>query len=94
MRSKRRSSTVPAMYNDLSQDSQGTQSMDTQSSEVLMPVVVSYSSMSKEEDALLEPPSPMSISLPVAVVENVSPSLEQKDNSMGNFESILPAAVE
>ena len=83
MRSKRRSSTVPAMYNDLSQDSQETESMDVQSTEVLMPIVVSYSSISKEEDALLEPPSPMSISLPVTAVENGSPSVEQKDVSMG-----------
>jgi len=89
MRSKRRSSTVPAMYNDLSQDSQATESMDTQSTDV-MPVVVSYSSISKEEDALLEPPSPMNISLPASVVENESPSLllellQSKDVPMGIF---------
>ena len=72
---------MPAMYNDLSQDSQPTESMDTQSSEVPLPAVVSHSSILKEEDALLEPPSPMHISF---LAEN--PSLEEEEETpMGNF---------
>jgi len=58
MRSKRRSTCgVPAMYNDLSQSSQTTDSMDTQSvSEFPVSPVASSLSVLKEEDALLEPP--------------------------------------
>lgn len=56
MRSKRRASCVPALYNDLSQSSQ-TDSMDTQSSdnpvETTKPLVTI---IDKEEDALMEPP--------------------------------------
>lgn len=58
MRSKRRSTCgVPAMYNDLSQSSQTTDSMDTQSvSEFTVAAAASSFSVVKEEDALLEPP--------------------------------------
>ena len=60
MRSKRRVSCVPAMYNDLSQSSQETDSismsMDTQSSDVPAIIIKSCFSLAKEEDALLEPP--------------------------------------
>ena len=58
MRSKRRSTCgVPAMYNDLSQSSQTTDSMDTQSlSEFAVSAAASSFSVLKEEDALLEPP--------------------------------------
>jgi hypothetical protein len=58
MRSKRRSTCgVPAMYNDLSQSSQTTDSMDAQSvSEFSVSAAASSLSVLKEEDALLEPP--------------------------------------
>ena len=71
MRSKKRSS-MPAMYNDLSQNSLTTDSLDSQSIDNVMPVVVSYSSISKDEDALLEPPSPITNSFPASAIEDLN----------------------
>ncbi len=57
-RSKRRSSTVPALYNDLSQSSQQTQLEScTMDAHPEIPVVASSSVILPEEDAHLEPPS-------------------------------------
>lgn len=55
MRSRRRASCVPALYNDLSQSSQQSISMDSQSMDTSVPVITSCYSL-KEENALLEPP--------------------------------------
>lgn len=61
MRSKRRSSCVPAMYNDLSQSSQQPDSLlDTQSCDVALVTCANSTSIVKDEEALLEPPSPIS----------------------------------
>lgn len=83
MRSKKRSS-MPAMYNDLSQNSLTTESLlDTQSIDEVMPVVVSYSSISKEEDALLEPPSPITNSFPASTIEDLNAgSIPVKHNEL------------
>ncbi|KAK4023666.1 hypothetical protein OUZ56_009065 [Daphnia magna] len=58
MRAKRRATCgVPAMYNDLSQSSQTTDSMDTQSvNDNPITSVASNVTIAREEDALLEPP--------------------------------------
>lgn len=58
MRAKRRSTCgVPAMYNDLSQSSQTTDSMDTQSVyDTPITSVASNVTVVREENALLEPP--------------------------------------
>lgn len=57
MRSKRRASCVPAMYNDLSNSSSqlSSDTQSTQSRDTSVPVITSCFSL-KDDDAYLEPP--------------------------------------
>lgn len=62
LRSKRRTSNVPAMYNDLSQSSlQSDSLLETQSNDGQSNIVIisTCSLVEKEEEALLEPPCPI-----------------------------------
>lgn len=79
MRSKRRASCVPAMYNDLSNSSQQSSSMDTQPRDTSVPVITSCFSL-KDDDAFLEPP----ISLQQPEVLNELPMVDN-ENQMGIF---------
>lgn len=79
MRSKRRASCVPAMYNDLSNSSQQSSSMDTQPRDTSVPIITSCFSL-KEENAFLEPP----ISLQQAEVLNELPMVDN-GNQIGMF---------
>ncbi|XP_057374460.1 telomere-associated protein RIF1-like [Daphnia carinata] len=84
MRDKRRATCgVPAMYNDLSQSSQTTDSMDTQSvNDTPVPSVVSNVTIVREEDALLEPP----VILQQAEVLNELPGNENPVVGPGNLD--------
>lgn len=97
--SKRRSSTVPALYSDLSQSSQPT--AETQSS--LMdsqfslcpggPVITSVSSLvtlptnqpQVEEDAMMGPPSPVASLEPEEIA---IPSMQDKENPSSELEIV------
>nr|CAG4649118.1 EOG090X01OT [Scapholeberis mucronata] len=86
MRSKRRASCVPAMYNDLSQNS-SSQSVDTNFEDfasvrletTCLPVV-------REEDALLEPPN---IPQPAKVQHEVSSPVLVNEDQDGVFNFII-----
>lgn len=77
MRSKRRASCVPAMYNDLSQNS-SSQSVDTNLEDfVSVRLETTCLPIVREEDALLEPPN---IPQPSKVQHEVSsPALANED---------------
>ncbi|KAI9556357.1 hypothetical protein GHT06_018931 [Daphnia sinensis] len=84
MRDKRRATCgVPAMYNDLSQSSQTTDSMDTQSvTDTPISSVASSVAIAREEDALLEPP----VILQQAEVLNELPGNENPVVGPGNLD--------
>jgi hypothetical protein len=85
MRSKKLNSSLPAMYSDLSQDSLLSEnaSQDTQT-QIPMPTSTVESTLVAEEEALLEPPSPMNTTI-TAMAELSLPLRQKSENVNGKF---------
>ena len=86
MRSKKLNSSLPAMYSDLSQDSLLSEnaSQDTQT-QIIMPTSTVESTLVAEEEALLEPPSPMKTTTITAIADLSLPLRQKSENVNGKF---------